>query len=67
MGQTDISALNRIDFGTFVWINIDSPSATVLERPWTSLGQYTTFLLILAGSSVPVIMRYVLFRKLRWL
>jgi magnesium transporter len=51
--------------GTLYGMNVHLPGG--LERPWTFLGQYTTFLLILAGSSVPVIMMYVLFKKLRWL
>jgi magnesium transporter len=51
--------------GTLYGMNVHLPGG--LERPWTFLGTYTTFFIILTASSVPVILMYLLFKRLRWL
>jgi magnesium transporter len=34
---------------------------------WTFWGPYTTFIMIVAGSVIPAVAMFVLFRRLKWL
>lgn len=51
--------------GTFYGMNIPMPGAG--DDPFLFLGKYTTFILILTASAIPVILMYWIFKKLRWL
>lgn len=51
--------------GTFFGMNVNVPGG--VEHPWTFLGEYTTFWIILFLSTAPVYLMYVLFKKLKWL
>jgi magnesium transporter len=51
--------------GSLYGMNVHLPGG--LERPWTFLGPYTTFILILLASSVPVGLMYIFFRRMRWI
>ncbi|MCL4477017.1 MAG: magnesium transporter CorA family protein [Nitrospirae bacterium] len=50
--------------GTLYGMNVHLPGG--VEKPWTFLGAYTTFFVILVIALVPVMLMYVTFRKLRW-
>jgi magnesium transporter len=51
--------------GTLYGMNVHLPGG--LEKPWTFLGSYTTFIVILTVGLVPVVLMYVIFKRLRWL
>jgi magnesium transporter len=51
--------------GSLYGMNVHLPGG--LERPWSFLGPYTTFIIVLLSSSVPVGMMYILFRRMRWI
>jgi len=52
-------------FGTLYGMNVALPGG--LERPWTFFGPYSTFIVILLASIVPVLCMFTIFRKLKWL
>lgn len=52
-------------FGTLYGMNVMLPGG--LERPWTFLGPYSTFIIILVASVVPVMLMFTIFRRLKWL
>jgi magnesium transporter len=51
--------------GTFYGMNVPLPGGH--HAAWTFWGPYTTFTLILAGSAIPAVAMYVLFKRLKWL
>lgn len=51
--------------GTFFGMNVNLPGG--VDNPWTFLGTYTTFIIIVIVSILPVFLMYVVFRRLRWL
>lgn len=51
--------------GTFFSMNINMPGT--INNPWTFWGPYTTFIIVLIASIVPVILMYFIFKRLRWL
>ncbi len=51
--------------GTFYGMNIPLPGGG--DDAWTFLGKYTTFGLILVASTIPVVIMYWLFKRLKWL
>jgi magnesium transporter len=51
--------------GTLYGMNVKLPGGA--EHPLTFLGPYTTFILILASAFVPVVLMYVVFKKIKWL
>ncbi len=51
--------------GTLYGMNVNLPGG--IEHPLTFLGPYTTFMLILASALVPVVLMYVIFKKIKWL
>lgn len=51
--------------GTFFGMNIHLPGG--MNEPWTFLGPYTMFIVILTASILPVVFMYLAFRKKRWL
>jgi len=51
--------------GTLYGMNVNLPGG--IERPWTFLGPYSTFFMIIIAASVPVTIMFFLFRKMRWL
>jgi magnesium transporter len=51
--------------GTFFSMNINMPGT--INNPWTFWGPYTTFIIVLATSIIPVIFMYIAFKKKRWL
>lgn len=51
--------------GAFFGMNVNIPGGPI--NPWTFLGPYTTFLLVLTASTLPVIFMYIFFKKKRWL
>lgn len=51
--------------GTFYGMNVNIPGG--LNDPWTFWGPYTTFIIVLIASIVPVILMYIVFKRLRWL
>lgn len=51
--------------GTFFGMNIDMPGT--INNPWTFWGRYTTLIIVLISSIVPVILMYIAFKRLRWL
>jgi len=52
-------------FGTLYGMNVNLPGG--LERPWTFFGTYSTFIMILLASFIPVLCMFTIFRKLKWL
>lgn len=52
-------------FGTLYGMNVVLPGG--LERPWTFLGAYSTFIIIFLASIIPVLCMFTIFRKLKWL
>lgn len=51
--------------GTFYGMNIIMPGS-VNHGPWTFLGPYTTLILIIFGSVIPVILMMWYFRRKKW-
>lgn len=51
--------------GTFYGMNIPMPGAG--DEPWTFLGKYTTFIIVMTISFIPAFLMYWIFKKLRWL
>lgn len=52
-------------FGTLYGMNVNLPGG--IERPWHFFGTYSTFIMILLASFVPVLCMFTIFRKLKWL
>ncbi len=52
-------------FGTLYGMNVSLPGGS--ERPWMFLGPYSTFIVILLASFIPVLCMFTIFRKLKWL
>jgi magnesium transporter len=51
--------------GTFFGMNINMPGT--INNPWTFWGPYTTLIIVLIASIAPVILMYIVFKRLRWL
>jgi magnesium transporter len=51
--------------GTFFGMNINMPGS--INNPWTFWGPYTTLIIVLIASIAPVILMYIVFKRLRWL
>ncbi len=51
--------------GTLYGMNVNIPGGT--DSPWTFLGRYTTFWLIVIVSILPAFFMYIIFRRLRWM
>lgn len=51
--------------GAFFGMNMDIPGGT--NKPWTFLGTYTTFIVTITASLLPVVFMYIAFKKKRWL
>ena len=51
--------------GTFFGMNMRVPGS--VSEPWTFLGPYTTFIVIIIGSIVPGICMHLYFRKQGWI
>ena len=51
--------------GTFYGMNINLPGGE--DSEWMVLGPYTSFILILIASSIPVVLMFAYFRKLGWI
>jgi magnesium transporter len=52
--------------GTFYGMNVTLPGGHQ-HAAWTFWGPYTTFIMIVAGSVIPAVAMFVLFRRLKWL
>lgn len=51
--------------GTFFSMNINMPGT--INNPWTFWGPYTTLIIVIILSIIPVIGMYIVFKRLRWL
>jgi magnesium transporter len=51
-------------FGTLYGMNVHLPGG--IDRPWTFLGAYSTFIMILLVSLFSVLCMFAIFRKLKW-
>lgn len=51
--------------GTFYGMNINLPGG--IDAPWMILGPYTTFIIIILASAIPVVLMFTYFRKLGWI
>ena len=51
--------------GTLYGMNVHLPGGS--DKPWTFLGLYTTFYIVLVAAFIPMALMYILFRKLKWL
>jgi magnesium transporter len=51
--------------GTFYGMNINLPGGD--DEGWMILGPYTSFILIIIASSVPVVLMFTYFKKLGWI
>jgi magnesium transporter len=51
-------------FGTLYGMNVALPGG--IDRPWTLIGPYSTFMLIILASIAPAICMFKIFRKLKW-
>lgn len=51
--------------GTFFGMNVSIPGG--IDEPWTFIGPYTTFWLIIIASILPAFLMYIIFKRLRWL
>ena len=51
--------------GTFYGMNINLPGGA--DAGWMVLGPYTSFILIILASSIPVVLMFAYFRKLGWI
>ncbi len=50
--------------GTFYGMNINLPGG--VDSGWMILGPYTSFIIIILASSIPVVLMFLYFRKLGW-
>ncbi len=50
--------------GTFYGMNINLPGGT--NSDWMILGPFTSFVIIILASSIPVVLMFIYFRKLGW-
>ncbi len=50
--------------GTFYGMNINLPGG--IDSEWMILGPYTSFIIIILASSIPVVLMFLYFRKLGW-
>ncbi|MDX1441649.1 MAG: magnesium transporter CorA family protein [Nitrosopumilaceae archaeon] len=51
--------------GTFYGMNVNLPGG--VNSQWMVLGEYTSFILIILASSVPVVLMFAYFRRLGWI
>ncbi|HUU48730.1 MAG TPA: magnesium transporter CorA family protein [Nitrosopumilaceae archaeon] len=51
--------------GTFYGMNVNLPGGTGAE--WMILGPYTSFIIIILASAIPVVLMFVYFKKLGWI
>lgn len=51
--------------GTFYGMNINLPGG--IEAEWMVLGPYTSFIILIIASAIPVILMFSYFRKLGWI
>jgi magnesium transporter len=51
--------------GTLYGMNVHLPGGS--DEPWTFMGLYTTFYVVLGAAFVPMVLMYTLFKRLRWL
>ncbi len=51
--------------GTFYGMNINLPGG--IEAEWMILGPYTSFIILIIASAIPVILMFSYFRKLGWI
>ena len=51
--------------GTFYGMNVHLPGGT--DSSWEVLGPYTSFIIIIVASAIPVMLMYAYFRKLGWI
>lgn len=51
--------------GTFYGMNINLPGG--VEAEWMVLGPYTSFIILIIASAIPVILMFSYFRKLGWI
>ena len=51
--------------GTFYGMNINLPGG--VEAEWMVLGPYTSFIILIIASTIPVILMFSYFRKLGWI
>ncbi|MFQ5440592.1 MAG: magnesium transporter CorA family protein [Nitrosopumilaceae archaeon] len=50
--------------GTFYGMNIDLPGGA--DSEWMVLGPYTSFIIIILASAIPVVLMFTYFKKLGW-
>ena len=50
--------------GTFYGMNVNLP---VVDNDWMILGSYTSFIIIILASAIPVVLMFSYFRKLGWI
>ena len=51
--------------GTFYGMNINLPGGA--DAQWMVFGEYTTFILVILASSIPVVLVFTYFRRLGWI
>ena len=51
--------------GTFYGMNINLPGGA--DAQWMVFGEYTTFILVILASSIPVVLMFTYFRRLGWI
>ena len=51
--------------GTFYGMNVNLPGGTGAE--WMILGPYTSFIIIILASAIPVVLMFAYFKKLGWI
>jgi len=52
--------------GTFYGMNIPIPGG-IEVGPWTFLGAYTTFIIIIIAATIPAVLMYIVFKRANWL
>lgn len=52
--------------GTFYGMNIPIPGG-IEVGPWTFLGTYTTFIIIIIATTIPAVLMYIIFKRANWL
>ncbi len=51
--------------GTFYGMNVNLPGGA--DAQWMVFGEYTTFILVILASSIPVVLMFAYFRRLGWI
>ncbi len=51
--------------GTFYGMNVNLPGGADVQ--WMVFGEYTTFILVILASSIPVVLMFAYFRRLGWI